>query len=367
MVKLSKDLKKKIVREDRGHMFDPQTSPLTAYFVKTMRHCNAGTLVDASFWTKNHIAKGGKIFLTMSGAGSSFEQGIMISEMIRAGVIAGISVTGANLEESLYRLVAHSHYKYIPGYAELTPQEENELRVAGLRRITDTFLPEDASVKKILPTMEKLWRKAAKAGESYLWHEYFYQLFDHGIKFDKNANPDDCWLYQAYLHKIPLTVFGHEDSTMGNIFSSYCYPGDVALLKDNMPKPIPASVVKNQFAYMHAMAETYLAATAGDNNPGLAFWQLGGGIAADGPICIIPDLKHDYLHHYTTEQRDRIIKALAGFIEVNPAAMSLGSYSGAGWKEKITWDKLNTDSYGAIIQLDYTVALPIMTAIILGK
>jgi deoxyhypusine synthase len=45
--------------------------------------------------------------------------------------------------------------------------------------------------------------------------------------------------------------------------------------------------------------------------------------------------------------------------------MSYGSYSGAGGKEKITWDKLSTKSYYQIIQSDVNVAFPWIAAVLL--
>ena len=174
--KLSPELQKKIITGERPFTPNPNT-PVTNFLVNQKRHCNGGKTVDAGRWLKEHLDKGGKLFITMAGAGSSFQMGIPISELIRAGKVHGISVTGANMEESLYRYVAHSHYAYIPNYMELTPAEENELRIAGLRRITDTFLPEDESVRKILPATESLWQKAENENKSYLWHQFFFQLF----------------------------------------------------------------------------------------------------------------------------------------------------------------------------------------------
>ena len=223
----------------------------------------------------------------MAGAGSSFQMGIMIGELIHAGKLHGISITGANMEESMYRYVAHSHYAYIPEYTDLTPAEENELREAGLRRITDTFLPEDESVRIILPELEKLWREAEAKGESHLWHEYFFQLFERGlIKKDPEASEDDCWLYQAWKHNIPVYVPGWEDSTMGNIFTQACYNGKHPLLSQyKFPNgPISPSVVKLNIAYMHHLAEWYVDST---KDSSIAFLQLGGGIAADFPICVV--------------------------------------------------------------------------------
>ncbi|MDE2038016.1 MAG: deoxyhypusine synthase family protein [Patescibacteria group bacterium] len=362
---LSPGLRTKITTGERRYTPTPET-PVSNWLVDTMRHCNGGRTVDAGLWLKAHCDGGGKIFLSMSGAGSSFQQGIVISEMIRAGKIAAISVTGANLEESLYRLVANQHYAYIPAYEELTRQEEKELGNAGLRRITDTFLPEDESVRIILPKLEKLWREAEARGKPLLWHEYFFQLFERDmIGFDPTADPEDCWLYQAWKHKVAVFVGGVEDSTMGNIFAQACYDNNHPFLSlYKLDVPIDPDIVHHSFRYMHRLAEWYI-----DNATpkGLAFLQLGGGIAADFPICVVPHLKKDFLYAQTLEDQERMIRSWAGFIEIYLSPMSAGSYSGAGFKEKITWEKLDTDAFGVQIFGDYTVIFPNIAALVLGK
>ena len=362
---LSTELQSKIVFGERKYNPDPET-PVTNFLIATKRHCNGGRTVDAGLWLKNHIDNGGKIFLSMSGAGSSFQLGILIAKMIRKGKISGISVTGANLEESLYRYVAHSHYAYIPNYENLTPQEEEELARAGLRRITDTFLPEEESVGKTHPQLEKLWKEAQGKGESWLWHDYFMQLFERDmIEKDSEAKAEECWLYEAWKYKIPVFVPGREDSTMGNIFSHACYNGkDSMLSKYKLEEPIDPSVIKPPDAYMHKLAEWYMDIT---KDSSVAFLQLGGGIAADFPICVAPHLKDDYFHDETEEKKDEMVKPWAGFIEIYSSPMSFGSYSGAGPKEKITWKKLNEKSYGVQIFGDYTTIFPDIAAIILNK
>ena len=362
---LSKDLQSKIFFGERKYTPDPKT-PITNWLVDTKRHCNGGRTIDAGLWLKKHTDEGGKIFLTMSGAGSSFQQGVMISELIRAGKIAAISVTGANMEESLYRLVANSHYAYIPDYQELTRAEEKELAQAGLRRITDTFLPEDESVRLVLPELEKLWREAEANQKPLLWHEYFFQLFERKlINFDPTAKLEDCWLYQAWLHKVPVFVPGAEDSTMGNIFTQASYDGNHPILsKYKLEKPISPDVVHHSFRYMHALAEWYLDNT---KEHGLAFLQLGGGIAADFPICVVPHIKKDFLWKESEDVQEKMVRSWAGFIEIHSSPMSFGSYSGAGFKEKITWEKFDIDAFGVQIFGDYTEHFPDIAAIVLGK
>ncbi len=328
-------------------------SPVSAYAERTLNHTNGGATMQAALWLKDHLAHGGKLVVTLAGALSSFQIGVMLAELIRQDKVHLISATGANHEESYYRYVAHSHYAYIPRYTELTPEQEAELRDAGLRRITDTFLPEDESVRIMEPHLLKMWKEAEKNGESYYPHEYFRRLYaEKLIKPDSKANPDDSWTYAAYKKDIPIIVPGFEDSTMGNIFASYTYDGSLKRTDDTV---IDGSVMKTGLDYFHLMYEWY--AKESKKHP-IAFLQLGGGIAADFVICAVPSMKHDL--------KLKNIRDWAGFIEIGSSPMSYGSYSGAGGKEKITWDKLSTKSYYNIIQSDVTVAFPWIAAVLLG-
>lgn len=363
---LSPGLRKKIVF-DHELEIPKLKGNVSRHISKFFLHCNAGSLKRAGGALKAHCAKRGKIFLSMSGAGSSFQMGKIIGKLIRAGKIAGISVTGANLEESIYRLVAHSCYVYIPDYEQLTPEQEKELDHAGLRRITDTFLPEDESVRIILESLEMLWREAEEQGKSYLWHEYFFMLFERDlIHIDPQADLDDCWVYQCWKHKIPIFVPGWEDSTMGNIFTWMTYDGKYGPLAKYKLEggSIDDRVVKSNVRYMHALAEFYMKFTS--RNRTLAFLQLGGGIAADFSICVVPHLKKDFFGLLPIEVQEQLVAAWAGFVEISSAPMDQGSYTGAGGKEKITWSKLEIDSFRFRINCDYTITFPLIAAIILG-
>jgi deoxyhypusine synthase len=358
--KLSKSLQRLIEEEPNakttgtvtGHVKNA-SAPVSAYAQRTLNHLNGGSTLQAALWLKDHLKKGGKIVVTLAGALSSFQVGVMLAELIRKNKVHLISATGANHEESYYRYVAHSHYAYIPRYTELTPEQEAELRDAGLRRITDTFLPEDESVRIMEPHLLKMWKEAEDNGESYYPHEYFRRLFKEKlIKPDRKANPQDCWAYAAFEKNIPIVVPGFEDSTMGNIFASYTYKG---ALKKKGDVTLDGKIMKSGLDYFHLMYDWY--AKESKDAP-IAFLQLGGGIAADFPICVVPSIKHDLKHHN--------VRDWAGFIEIGSSPMSYGSYSGAGGKEKITWDKLSTQSYYQIIQSDVTVAFPWIAAVLLG-
>lgn len=357
--KLSPGLRKYIV-PDRGvvrgtlsEYTKKSKRSVSSFAIRTLNHCNGGATLQAAQWLKDHLDGGGKLVVTIAGALSSFQVGVMLAELIRKGKVHLISATAANHEESYYRYVAHSHYATIPRYTELTPEQEAELRDAGLRRITDTFLPEDESVRIMEPHLVKMWQAAQKKGERHFPHEYFRRLFSEKlIKPDAQANPDDCWAYAAFKKDIPIVIPGFEDSTMGNIFASYTYGGKYRKDKRVLFDPM---IMKTGLEYFTWMYEWYM--ETAKTSP-VAFLQLGGGIAADFPICVVPSIKHDLGLHEK-------VRDWAGFIEIGSSPMSFGSYSGAGGKEKITWDKLSTKSYYQIIQSDVTVVFPWIAAVLL--
>lgn len=359
--KLSKDLRNLIVPEEQSLFGKKALSSLggsrngavSAFAKRTLLHLNGGATLQAALWLKNHLDNGGKLVVSIAGALSSFQVGIMLAELIRQDKVHLVSATAANHEESFYRYVAHSHYAYIPKYTELTPIQEAELRDAGLRRITDTFLPEDESVRIMEPHLVKMWKDAQSSGERYFPHEYFRRLFKKRlIQPDPMANPHDCWTYAAFKKDIPIVIPGFEDSTMGNIFASYTYAGRYRSSPTHL---FDQSIMKSGLEYFTMLYDWY--GDISKKNP-VAFLQLGGGIAADFPICVVPSIKHDLEHHR--------VRDWAGFIEIGSSPMSYGSYSGAGGKEKITWDKLSTKSYYQIIQSDVTVVFPWIAAILLG-
>ena len=62
--------------------------------------------------------------VTLAGAMSTAELGISLAELIRQDKVHAISCTGANLEEDIFNLVAHTHYERVPHYRYLTAEDE---------------------------------------------------------------------------------------------------------------------------------------------------------------------------------------------------------------------------------------------------
>src|SRR5690554_5290172 len=101
---------------------------ISSFLEKYFLHFNAASLVDAAQAYKDQLATGNKMMITLAGAMSTAELGKILAEMIRQDKVSIITCTGANLEEDIMNLVAHSHYKRIPNYRDLTPEQERELR-----------------------------------------------------------------------------------------------------------------------------------------------------------------------------------------------------------------------------------------------
>lgn len=321
------------------------SAPVSQFIEKYFLHFNAAALKDASDAYIQHMDSGGNMMITLAGAMSTAEIGKILAEMIRQDKVQIISCTGANLEEDLMNLVAHSHYKRIPNYRDLSPAEEWELLEQGLNRVTDTCIPEEEAFRKLQRHIYRQWSKAEKAGERYFPHEYMYKMLLEGdLDAEMEIDPADSWVYAAAQKNIPLIVPGWEDSTMGNIFTSYC-----------IKQELRPQTMKSGIEYMMFLTEWYRAHSA---EPGTGFFQIGGGIAGDFPICVVPMMYQDLEWHD--------VPFWSYFCQISDSTTSYGSYSGAVPNEKITWGKLGIDTPKFVIESDATIVAPLMFARILG-
>ena len=172
--------------------------PITEFIEKYYLHFNAASLVDASKGYVAHLKDGGKMLISLAGAMSTAELGKILAEMIRQDKVAIISCTGANLEEDLMNLVAHYHYKRVPNYRDLTPQDEWELLEKGLNRVTDTCIPEEEAFRKLQKHIFEIWKDAESKGERYFPHEYMYKMILSGVLEQYHEIPrEDSWMIAA--------------------------------------------------------------------------------------------------------------------------------------------------------------------------
>jgi len=311
------------------------------------RHFNAASLRDAARGYVELLEGGGKMMVTLAGAMSTAELGLSLAEMIRRDKVHAITCTGANLEEDVFNLVAHDHYERIADWRNLTPQQEKDLESRGLNRVTDTCIPEDKAFRAVERQIVDLWTEADRAGESRFPHEYVYKLVLE--RLDREAfqiDPADSWVVAAAERDLPLFVPGWEDSTLGNIFVAHVVAGDLS----------GHHLVRSGPQYMHALIDWYAAAAADPARPSIGFFQIGGGIAGDFPICVVPLIHQDL---------KRPVPYWAYFCQISDSTTSYGSYSGAIPTEKITWGKLDLDTPRFIIESDASIVAPLVFAYVL--
>ncbi|MEJ0021050.1 MAG: deoxyhypusine synthase family protein [Candidatus Doudnabacteria bacterium] len=310
------------------------------------RHFNSAVVIDAAEAYDKHLKNGGKMFLAMGGAMSTAELGLSLAEMIRQNKIHAVSTSANNLEEDIFNLVAHDHYKRVPNYRDLTPADEVDLLNNHLNRVTDTCIPEEEAMRRIERHVLKFWQKADKANERYMPYEYMYQLIKSGVlKEYYQIDPKDSWVLAACEKNIPIFTPGWEDSTLGNIFVANVIRKDVSNFQ----------VVKSGMEQMAFLIDWY---KENSKNSSIGFFQIGGGIAGDFPICVVPliqqDLKED-------------CKLWGYFCQISDSTTSYGSYSGAVPNEKITWGKLDVTTPRFVIESDATIVAPLIFAYVLNQ
>ena len=345
-------ISRKQLPEVRNAALASKKGPVSQFIARHYRHFNAASLLDAAKGYEAHLKAGGKMLVTLAGAMSTAELGISLAEMIRRDKVHAIVCTGANLEEDVFNLVAHRYYERVPGYRHLTADDEKALLDRHMNRVTDTCIPEMEAMRRIEKVVLEEWVAADRAGERYFPHEFMYKVLRSG-KLEKSyqIDPKDSWLLAACEKNLPIIVPGWEDATLGNMYAGHVISGDVKNVH----------TVRTGIEYMTTLAEWYTdtAKTLRNGEGSIGFFQIGGGIAGDFPICVVPMLHQDL-------QRTGV--PLWGyFCQVSDSTTSYGSYSGAVPNEKITWGKLAASTPKFIVESDATIVAPLIFSWVLGQ
>lgn len=328
-------------------MFKKEYRHIKNFIKHNFRHFNAAVVAGASEAYVQHLKKGGKMMMAIAGAMSTAELGLTLAEMIRKEKVHAITCTGANLEEDIYNLVAHNHYVMVPNWRDLSPEDEKKLLEKHLNRVTDTCIPEEEAMRRLEKAIFKYWKKAEKEGKRYFPYEYIYQVLRSGeLEKYYEIDPKDSWVMAACEKDIPIFVPGWEDSTLGNMFVAQVKKGEV---KD-------ISIVKSGLETMEFLIDWYL---ENSRDTSIGFFQIGGGIAGDFPICVVPLIRQDL--------RNKKCKLWGYFCQISDSTTSYGSYSGAIPNEKITWEKLGVDTPKFVIESDATIVAPLIFAYVLAE
>jgi deoxyhypusine synthase len=314
---------------------------------KHFRHFNAREVVEAARAYEAHVEAGGKILVTLAGAMSTAELGIILARMIREDKVHAISCTGANLEEDVFNLVANRDYEIISSWRDLSPADEQALFDRGMNRVTDTCIPE-AVMCEVEGRLLGCWQRASAAGERYTPAEYLFQVLDDPtLAQHYQIDPARSWVLAAKEAGIPIYSPGWEDSTTGNIFAANVMMG-------HLPDHLCVRTGTEQF---QALIEWYELNHGGGGRPSVGFFQIGGGIAGDFAICAVPCIRQDL---------KREVPLWGYFCQITDARVSFGGYSGAPANEKITWGKLEVATPRFDINSDASIVAPLIFGWVLG-
>ena len=321
-------------------------TPIVEFMEQNFRHFNAREALEAAAGYHRFIEQdNGRMLVALAGAMSTAELGKTLAPMIRMGLVHAISATGANIEEDIFNLVGHSRYRLEPQWRYLTMRDDLKILEQGYNRVTDTCIPEDVMVD-VHAALRRLWQRAEKKGERYFHWEYFYQLIDSGY-FERHtdANPAESWLLAAREHNIPVYTPGAEDSSIGNMFCADVMQGRLGT----------HTVLRSGTEQFEHLTDWYRRT---DKNHPVGFFQIGGGIAGDFAMCVVPALIQDHLAP---------CKHWRYFCHIGDAVMSYGGYSGCPPNEKVTWHKLDTDTENYTINSDATIVAPLIFQYVLER
>ena len=310
-------------------------------------HFNAKSVVDAAEGYVAQLKSGNKMMVTLAGAMSTAEIGITLADMIRQNKVHAISCTGANMEEDVFNLVAHDHYVRIKDWRALTASEEELLLDQGLNRVTDICIPEDEAMRRIEEPLIEIWSKADADKTRRFPYQFFYELLSsEKLKSSYQIDPKNSWMMAAMEKNLPIFSPGYEDSTLGNMYVSNVIKGKIRNI----------NTIKSGLEQMASLVDWYREAT---KTASIGFFQIGGGIAGDFPICVVPLIAQDL--------EDPLIKRWSYFCQISDSTTSFGSYSGAVPNEKITWGKLSRDTPKFMIESDATIVAPLIFAYVMAS
>ncbi len=323
-----------------------QTMPVSDFLENNFLHFNARELLQAAKGYKQFVIDNdGKMLVSLAGAMSTAEIGKTLAPLIRSGCVHAISSTGANIEEDLFNLTGNTRYRIEPEWRYLTMDRDQEILERGYNRVTDTCIPEDVMVDMHL-ALRDCWQRAASRNDRYFHWEYCYQLIRDGYFIGRSCIPmESSWVLAACEMDIPIYTPGAEDSTIGNMFCADVMQGVVST----------HNVLKSGTEQFQHLTEWY---RANDKNHEIGFFQIGGGIAGDFAMCVVPSIIQDH---------QQPCKHWRYFTHIGDAVTSYGGYSGCPANEKITWHKLDPDTENHTINSDASIVAPLIFQYVLEQ
>ena len=301
------------------------------------------------------------VVMTLAGAMTAAKQGLIITDLIDAGVVNTVISTGALMAHGLVEADGRSHFKYDES------MDDTELYEAGYNRVYDTLEPESNLdfVETIVARILKAW-DPAETMCSYKLNRDIGKYLSENVK-------ERGILKSAYEKGVPVFVPAFSDSEIGL---------DFAVNNRVRSRNGLAPFRYDPFYDLEHYAETLL------KQKKLGIFTIGGGVPRNwaqqfGPFYDIVEhrlgvpLEHprfqygpyiDLRHRRGGEEL--ILKRFHYGVRICPEPVNWGGLSGCTYSEAVSWGKFVPVSEGgqfAEVLLDATVGLPLIAGAVLER
>ena len=279
------------------------------------------------------------IVMTLAGAMTVAKQGLIVTDLIDAGIVKAIVSTGALMAHGLVEAAGKSHFVWDEKLNDV------ELYEAGYNRVYDTLEPESNLnfVEGIVSQMLEQWDSSEVMCSYKFTHAIGKYLSEHaegrGI------------LRSAYEKGVAVYIPAFTDSEMGL---------DVALHNRKRIKEGREPIRFDPFLDLNHFAEKNLLQTR------LGIFTIGGGVPRNWTQQFGPYIE---LRHRRGGE-DLPLKRYHYGLRICPEPVHWGGLSGSPYSEAISWGKFVPPAEGgkfAEVFDDATVAMPLVVGAVLER
>jgi deoxyhypusine synthase len=279
------------------------------------------------------------VVLTVSGAMTVAKMGLILCDMIDAGMVQAVVSTGALMAHGFVESAGKVHFKYDPS------MKDEELFERGYNRVYDSV-----ELEQNLDDVEGIIREVLSKGEAGVpWSSVRFNR-ELGAYLDKQ-NAGRGILRSAYRNKVPVYVPAFTDSELGLDFATHNHRRRL------QGKP------RESFDPFYDL-EDYRERAEGQKRLGI--FTIGGGVPRNWAQQVGPYL--DIL-----QKRAGVGSGLKRFhygVRICPEPVHWGGLSGCTYSEGISWGKFVPPSEGgryAEVYADATIVWPLVVKAVLER
>lgn len=279
------------------------------------------------------------VVMTLAGAMTVAKQGLIVAQLIDAGIIKAVVSTGALMAHGLVEAAGKSHFVWDE------KMDDIELYEAGYNRVYDTLEPETNLnfVEGIVAQILDKW-DASETMCSYKLNAAIGKYLSENVE-------GPGILKSAYEKKVPVFVPAFTDSEIGL---------DVALHNRKRKKEGRPEIPFNPFNDLNYFAETLLPQTR------LGILTIGGGVPRNWAQQFGPYIE---LRHRRGGE-DLPLKRYHYGVRICPEPEHWGGLSGCSYREAISWGKFVPPEEGGKfgeVFVDATVGLPLIVGAVMER